>query len=63
MYIVVFQGYEKLGFTRTANAIVFREWAPAAKSAQLIGDFNGWSGSWMERDKFGVWSISLPDGV
>jgi Carbohydrate-binding module 48 (Isoamylase N-terminal domain) len=56
------QGYEVLGFVREKGAIVYREWAPAASSAQLIGDFNGWSGSWMERNEFGVWSVRLPDG-
>ncbi|KAK9820161.1 hypothetical protein WJX72_006858 [[Myrmecia] bisecta] len=55
------KGYQKFGFTRTSNATVYREWAPGATSAQLIGDFNNWSGSWMERDAFGVWSLTLPD--
>ena len=57
------QGYELFGFTRDGNAIVFREWAPAAQSAQLIGDFNGWHGTPLERDGFGVWSARLPDGA
>lgn len=56
------QGYKKLGFSREGNTIVYREWAPAAGSVQLIGDFNNWNGSWMERDEFGVWKITLPDG-
>lgn len=37
--------------------IVYREWAPGAVEAQLIGDFNGWEGQPMERDDFGTWSI------
>ena len=32
-----------------------------AQSAALIGDFNGWQGSWMTKDQFGVWSVTLPD--
>ena len=48
---------------REGAALVYREWCPAASAAQLIGDFNNWSGSWMERDEFGVWKIVLPDGA
>ena len=56
------QGYERLGFKREGDAIVYREWCPAAHSAQLIGDFNGWGGTHMEKDAFGVWKLVLPDG-
>lgn len=56
------QGYTKLGITRENGRTVYREWAPGAVAAQLIGDFNGWHGTWMERDEFGVFSVSLPDG-
>eukprot|EP00798_Chlamydomonas_sp_ICE-L_P020992 gene20992-27850_t len=55
------QGYNKLGFTRENGAIVYREWAPAAQAACLIGDFNNWEGSWMNKDQWGVWSVTLPD--
>lgn len=57
------KGYHEFGFNREDGGIVYREWAPAAKEAQLIGDFNGWDGSnhKMERNEFGVWSISIPD--
>ena len=37
------QGYRKYGFNREGNAIVYREWAPAAAAASLIGDFNDWN--------------------
>jgi len=57
------QGYELFGFTRDGGAAVYREWAPAAQGAQLIGDFNGWQGTPLERDDFGVWSVRLPDGA
>ncbi|WOL17268.1 hypothetical protein Cni_G26057 [Canna indica] len=57
------QGYMKFGFNREQDGIVYREWAPAAQEAQLIGDFNGWDGSnhRMERNEFGVWSIKIRD--
>jgi hypothetical protein len=42
---------------------VYREWAPGAAEAQIIGDFNGWQGQPMERDDFGTWSIRLPAGA
>lgn len=40
---------------------MYREWAPAATDAQLIGDFNEWNGTPLKKDDFGVWSVSLPD--
>ncbi|KAL9312514.1 hypothetical protein ACSQ67_017966 [Phaseolus vulgaris] len=57
------KGYLKFGFNREEGGIVYREWAPAAQEAQIIGDFNGWDGSnhQMEKDQFGVWSIKIPD--
>ena len=58
----VVQGYEKSGFRREGNTVVYREWCPAATSAQLIGDFNGWGGTHMEEDGLGVWKAVLPDG-
>ena len=60
---LLLQGYERLGFTREGGATVYREWAPAATAAQLIGDFNGWEGAPMQRDASGVWSVTLPDGA
>lgn len=56
------KGYERLGFTREENSTVYREWAPAATAAALIGDFNGWNPTYMEKDQWGVWSVRLPDG-
>lgn len=57
------KGYLKFGFNRGEGCIVYREWAPAAQEAQLVGDFNGWDGAnhKMEKDQFGVWSIEIPD--
>ncbi|KAF8332770.1 glycoside hydrolase superfamily [Cantharellus anzutake] len=57
------KGYNKLGFN-VANdgTVIYREWAPNAKEAYLIGDFNGWNRSShsLARDEFGVWSIAIP---
>ncbi len=33
-------GYLKMGFNRTSEGIVYREWAPSAKEAFLVGDFS-----------------------
>ncbi|EPS60100.1 hypothetical protein M569_14702, partial [Genlisea aurea] len=56
------RGFEKLGFTRSETGITYREWAPGAKSATLIGDFNTWNpnANVMTRDEFGVWEVFLP---
>ncbi|XP_021900771.1 1,4-alpha-glucan-branching enzyme 1, chloroplastic/amyloplastic-like [Carica papaya] len=57
------RGYLQFGFNREEDGIVYREWAPAAQEAEIIGDFNGWNGSnhKMEKNEFGVWSIKIPD--
>lgn len=58
------RGYERLGFTvdpRT-HQVTYREWAPGAVKANLIGDFNGWNrdAHEMRKDAFGVWEVVLP---
>jgi 1,4-alpha-glucan branching enzyme len=55
------QGYKKFGINRVGGVTTYREWAPAAQAAWLIGDFNDWEGTPLEKDEFGVWSVSLPD--
>ena len=45
------QGYLKYGFNREENKIVYQEWAPTAKEAQLIGDFNAWNGLGHQMEK------------
>jgi 1,4-alpha-glucan branching enzyme len=50
------QGYRKYGFNREGNAMVYREWAPAAQAASLIGDFNQWNPS---RRAFRGWRTRL----
>lgn len=57
------RGYEQFGFNVSPDGtILYREWAPFALRAYLIGDFNGWNrdSHEMKRDPFGVWEISLP---
>lgn len=51
------RSYEKYGVVREGGQVVYREWAPGAAEAQLIGDFNGWQPQAMERDDFGTWTI------
>eukprot|EP00897_Mesotaenium_endlicherianum_P007732 jgi/Mesen1/6988/ME000364S06162 len=59
------RGYEKFGFTRNEAGIVYREWAPGATSASLIGDFNNWNpnADVMTKNDFGVWELHLPDNA
>lgn len=59
------RGYEKFGFIRSDTGITYREWAPGAKSAALIGDFNNWNpnADVMTRNEFGVWEIFLPNNA
>lgn len=59
------RGYEKMGFTRSTAGITYREWAPGAKGASLVGDFNNWnpSADIMTRNEFGVWEIFLPNNA
>nr|KJB16659.1 hypothetical protein B456_002G241400 [Gossypium raimondii] len=59
------RGYEKLGFIGSEMGITYREWAPGAKSAALIGDFNNWNpnADIMNRNEFGVWEIFLPNNA
>ncbi|OQO00056.1 1,4-alpha-glucan-branching enzyme [Cryoendolithus antarcticus] len=57
------RGYERYGFNIASDGtITYREWAPNAMRAYLIGDFNGWNrdSHEMKRDDFGVWEIVLP---
>eukprot|EP00966_Prymnesium_polylepis_P012666 290701-Prymnesium_polylepis.1 len=41
----------------------FREWAPTARAASLVGDFNGWDADAhpCARDEAGVFSVFVPD--
>ncbi|KZW04008.1 glycoside hydrolase [Exidia glandulosa HHB12029] len=57
------KGYTKFGLNVAQDGtIVYREWAPNAQTANLIGDFNGWDrgAHAMKKDQFGVWELSIP---
>ncbi|KAF0396572.1 glycogen branching enzyme [Gigaspora margarita] len=57
------RGYEHFGLNVQPNGdIIYREWAPNATNASLIGDFNEWNTSAhpMKKDSFGVWEIRVP---
>ncbi|KDQ64388.1 glycoside hydrolase family 13 protein [Jaapia argillacea MUCL 33604] len=57
------KGYLKMGFNvKESGEVTYREWAPNAKEAVLIGDFNGWNRTshLMKKDHFGIWEITLP---
>lgn len=57
------KSYQKCGLhVNKDNEIVFREWAPAAKSMSLFGDFNDWNRSqfWCKKDQFGWFSVTIP---
>lgn len=57
------KGYEKFGLNVLPNNdIVYREWAPNAVTAALIGEFNNWNreSHHMKKDNFGVWEITVP---
>ncbi|CAG8726671.1 29437_t:CDS:10, partial [Racocetra persica] len=61
------RSYEHYGLNVQPNGdIVYREWAPNATNACLIGDFNCWDTSAhpMKKNSFGVWEISMitPEG-
>ncbi|KAI9792284.1 MAG: alpha-1,4-glucan branching enzyme [Peltula sp. TS41687] len=57
------RGFEKFGFVVHDNDdITYREWAPNASHASLIGDFNDWNREVtpMTKNHFGVWELTLP---
>jgi 1,4-alpha-glucan branching enzyme len=52
-----------MGFTFGSNGdITYREWAPNAVEASLIGDFNNWDrgATPMKQNNFGVWEVVIP---
>ncbi|RKO89557.1 glycoside hydrolase superfamily [Blyttiomyces helicus] len=57
------RGFEKLGFTVSKDGtITYREWAPGAAEAYLIGDFNNWdrTSHRMTKNQFGTFELTLP---
>ncbi|ORZ32725.1 hypothetical protein BCR44DRAFT_1515297 [Catenaria anguillulae PL171] len=59
--------YTHFGFTKDPETgdIIYREYAPGATTAHLIGDFNNWDRAShpLTRDEFGTWSLRLPAGT
>ncbi|GAA5912151.1 hypothetical protein JCM6882_003068 [Rhodosporidiobolus microsporus] len=57
------QGYKTYGLHALPNGDVkYREWAPNAQTACLIGDFNGWDrqANPMKKDQYGVFEVVVP---
>ncbi|MTI19797.1 1,4-alpha-glucan-branching enzyme [Fulvivirga sp. RKSG066] len=59
------QRHKTLGFNydKKCKGWHYREWAPAAKSLSLIGDFNGWDSSkhQLEKTDEGIWEIFIEE--
>src|ERR1051326_21843 len=61
------QGHHYFGFNRGDKegrpGVWYREWAPAASSLYLTGEFNHWNRDShpLQQDEWGVWSLFLPD--
>lgn len=55
-------GYKYFGFQQEKDFWTFREWAPNAVKAYLVGDFNNWDGGRFELNAAygGVWEIQVP---
>ena len=54
-------GHRFFGFHRTDDGWVYREWAPAAESMYLTGDFNGWDiyACPMQKKENGIFELHL----
>ncbi|ORY04604.1 glycogen branching enzyme [Basidiobolus meristosporus CBS 931.73] len=57
------RGYEKFGFNVVPGGIIYREWAPNAVSASLVGDFNNWDRNANPMNKGGnnAWETFVPN--
>lgn len=54
-------GYKYFGFQQESKHWTFREWAPNAKRAWLVGDFNNWENNFELKKAYGgTWEISIP---
>ena len=54
-------GHLFFGFHKTETGWVYREWAPAAKSLHIFGDFNGWNrlSHPLKSIDAGIWEIEV----
>ena len=55
--------YLGINYDDTKKGWWYREWAPAATGAALIGDFNNWDSTKhvLNRNNEGIWEIFIPD--
>ena len=54
-------GYKYFGFQQESKHWTFREWAPNAKKAWLVGDFKNWENNFELKQAYGgTWEISIP---
>ena len=54
-------GYKYFGFQQESKHWTFREWAPNAKKAWLVGNFNNWENNYELKQAYGgTWEISVP---
>ncbi len=57
-----FEAYKYLGAHSQAAGMVFRTFAPGARSVEVIGEFNSWQGSGMKKIYDGnFWECLIPD--
>lgn len=58
------EGFKEYGFQvdPVTNAVTYREWAPNAIGAALVGEFNGWDRTKhiLKGNDFGVWQVTVP---
>lgn len=60
------KGYEVMGFTvKDDGTVVYREWAPNAQEANLIGEFNDWNRAShpLSKNQYGVWEVEVPPNM
>ncbi len=58
---VISNAYEMLGSFKKDNSVIFRVWAPNAKTVSVVGDFNGWNplASPAKLQKNGIWEAVI----
>lgn len=56
--------YNYMGAHLTKNSVIFRVWAPHARSVAVVGDFNNWTGYDHMMKKInneGIWELEIPN--